>query len=40
MSDTMMYILVTVVLLHFVVGFVWLVKKMSGPVENKDEDQA
>ncbi|MBR9920469.1 MAG: hypothetical protein GYB31_06490 [Bacteroidetes bacterium] len=39
MSDTVFYIAVFVVLAHFVVGFVFLVRKLSGPVvEQADEE--
>jgi NADH:ubiquinone oxidoreductase subunit 3 (subunit A) len=39
MSDTVFYIVVFVVVAHFVAGFVFLVKKLSGPVSEEPWDE-
>ena len=35
MNNTVFYIVVFVVIAHFVAGFVFLVRKLSGPVEEE-----
>jgi hypothetical protein len=39
MSDTLFYIIVSVVVLHFVVGFGYLFLKLNGPVKEESAEQ-
>jgi len=39
MNDTVFYIVVFLVIAHFVVGFVFLVRKLSGPVKEDPEKE-
>lgn len=34
-SNTFMYIVGGIILLHFIVGFIWLIYKLSGKKEDK-----
>jgi len=38
-SNTVLYILLFVVILHFIVGFVFLIKKLSPKPEDKEKQQ-
>jgi hypothetical protein len=35
MNDTVFYIVVFVIIAHFVVGFIFLARKLSGPVREE-----
>ncbi|TVZ14730.1 hypothetical protein JM81_0936 [Maribacter sp. MAR_2009_72] len=35
-SNTLIYIVAGIILLHFVVGFIWLVYKLNKKKENED----
>ncbi len=39
MNDTVFYIVVFVIIAHFIVGFVFLAKKLSGPVREEPWDE-
>lgn len=38
MNDTVFYIVVFLVIAHFLAGFIFLVRKLSGPVKEDRED--
>ena len=38
-SNTTFYIIATIIIAHFVIGFVFLVRKLSGPVKEESEEQ-
>lgn len=39
MSDTVFYIAAAVVIAHFVVGFIFLVRKLSGPLPDDNQEE-
>lgn len=39
MNDTVFYIVVFLVIAHFVAGFIFLVRKLSGPVKEDPEKE-
>lgn len=40
MNNTVFYIVVTVIIIHFVIGIVFLVRKLGGPVSEEPLDDA
>ncbi|MCB0547846.1 MAG: hypothetical protein KDD19_09670 [Phaeodactylibacter sp.] len=39
-GNTVFYIVATIIIIHFVVGFLFLARKLSGPVVEEEEKQA
>jgi cell division protein FtsN len=39
MNNTVFYIVVAVVIIHFVIGVVFLVRKLSGPLPEEDNTE-
>lgn len=38
-SNTTFYIIATIIIAHFVIGFIFLVRKLSGPVKEENEER-
>lgn len=38
-NNTTFYIIATIIIAHFVIGFLFLVRKLSGPVKKGKEEQ-
>ena len=37
-DNTTFYIIATIIIAHFVIGFIFLVRKLSGPVKEEGEE--
>ncbi|MCB0568262.1 MAG: hypothetical protein KDC66_00785 [Phaeodactylibacter sp.] len=36
-GNTLFYIIATIIIAHFVVGFIFLIRKLSGPVKEEEK---